>query len=90
MTKVGIRYGGKKGKRQSLGISDDYMVVRSREQGSLTERGISAASRKLLEDFESVYRIRELAGLDRDTVRVGAIGTRYVDGKGLVPGAINR
>ena len=40
--------------------------------------------------FESVYRIRDLAGLSRDSARVGAIGTRYVAGSGIVPGAINR
>jgi len=40
--------------------------------------------------IESVYEIRELAGLDRETARVGAIGTRYETGRGIVPGNINR
>ena len=40
--------------------------------------------------IESVYTIRDLAGLDRDTARVGAIGTRYEAGRGMIPGNINR
>ena len=40
--------------------------------------------------IESVYEIRALAGLDRDTARVGAIGTRYEAGRGIIPGNINR
>lgn len=40
--------------------------------------------------FEAVYRIRELAGMTRDTARVGAIGTRYESGRGIVAGNINR
>ncbi len=40
--------------------------------------------------FESVYRIRELAAMDRDRARIGAIGTRYETGRGVVPGNINR
>jgi 7,8-dihydropterin-6-yl-methyl-4-(beta-D-ribofuranosyl)aminobenzene 5'-phosphate synthase len=40
--------------------------------------------------IESVYQIRELAGLDRDTARVGAIGTRFETGSGIIPSRINR
>ena len=40
--------------------------------------------------IESVYRIRELVLLDRERARVGAIGTKFVVGKGIAPGAINR
>ena len=40
--------------------------------------------------IESVYEIRALAGLDRETARVGAIGTRYEAGRGIIPGNINR
>ncbi len=40
--------------------------------------------------IESVYQIRELAGLDRDTARVGAIGTRFETGRGIIPSRINR
>lgn len=40
--------------------------------------------------IESVYEIRASAGLDRDTARVGAIGTRYEAGRGIIPGNINR
>ena len=40
--------------------------------------------------IESVYEIRALAGLDRDTARVGAIGTRFEAGRGIIPGNINR
>ncbi len=40
--------------------------------------------------IESVYQIREQAGLDRDTARVGAIGTRFETGRGIIPSRINR
>lgn len=40
--------------------------------------------------IESVYQIREQAGLDRDTARVGAIGTRFETGRGIIPSQINR
>ncbi|HSF16049.1 MAG TPA: MBL fold metallo-hydrolase [Vicinamibacteria bacterium] len=40
--------------------------------------------------FESTYRIRELAGMDRDHAIVGAIGTRFISGQGILPGNINR
>jgi 7,8-dihydropterin-6-yl-methyl-4-(beta-D-ribofuranosyl)aminobenzene 5'-phosphate synthase len=40
--------------------------------------------------FESVYRIRELAGMNSTTAKIGAVGTRYEPGRGIVPGAINR
>ena len=40
--------------------------------------------------FEAVYRIRELSGMSRETARVGAIGTRYEAGRGIVAGSINR
>ena len=40
--------------------------------------------------FESVYHIREHAKLDRAHALVGAIGTRYISGQGILPGSINR
>jgi len=40
--------------------------------------------------FESVYRIRELAGMNSTTAKIGTVGTRYEPGQGIVPGAINR
>jgi len=40
--------------------------------------------------FEAVVRIRELAGMRRETALIGAIGTRFVAGTGIVPGSINR
>lgn len=40
--------------------------------------------------IESVYRVREFGSMDREQARVGAIGTKFVSGKGIVPGAINR
>lgn len=40
--------------------------------------------------FESVYRIRALTSMDREHARIGAIGTRYETGRGVVPGNINR
>ena len=40
--------------------------------------------------FESVYQIREHAHMDRADALVGAIGTQYITGRGVVPGNINR
>jgi len=40
--------------------------------------------------FESVYQIREHAHMDRADALVGAIGTQYITGRGIVPGNINR
>ena len=40
--------------------------------------------------FESVYQIREHAHMDRAHALVGAIGTRYGTGRGIMPGNINR
>ena len=40
--------------------------------------------------IESVYTIRELAGLNRETARVGSVSTRYESGRGIIPGSINR
>lgn len=39
---------------------------------------------------ESLYRLRDLAGLSRATAVVGAVGSGYEDGKGLRPGLIAR
>ena len=40
--------------------------------------------------LESVFHIREQAGMSRSTALVGAIGTKFVSGKGIEPGGINR
>ena len=40
--------------------------------------------------FEAVFRIRELAGMEREHAVIGAIGTRFEAGSGIVPGNINR
>lgn len=40
--------------------------------------------------LESTFRIRDLAGLDRDHAIVGAIGTKFISGRGIEPGDINR
>ena len=40
--------------------------------------------------IESVYRIREIAGLSRHTAAVGAVGAAFELGKGLDPGSIAR
>ena len=40
--------------------------------------------------LEAVYRMRSASGMSRETARVGAIGTRFVSGQGIVPGNINR
>ncbi|MCB1741408.1 MAG: MBL fold metallo-hydrolase [Gammaproteobacteria bacterium] len=40
--------------------------------------------------IEPLYRIRELSGLDRRTAVVGAVGARFVQGKGFEPGVLAR
>ena len=40
--------------------------------------------------FEAVHRVREVAGMSRETALIGAIGTRFEAGIGIVPGNINR
>jgi len=40
--------------------------------------------------IDSVFHIRENTSMDRGRALVGAIGTRFVLGKGIVPGAVNR
>ena len=38
----------------------------------------------------SSERVAELAGMSRDNALIGAIGTRFEAGEGIVPGNINR
>ena len=40
--------------------------------------------------FETVVRIRELAGMRREQAVIGAVGTRFETASGIVTGAINR
>lgn len=40
--------------------------------------------------FETVLRIRELAGMGREQAAIGAIGTRFEAGSGIVRGNVNR
>ena len=40
--------------------------------------------------IESVYRLRELAGLTRATAAVGAVGSTYTHGSGIDPGVLAR
>ena len=71
-----------------LFAADDEVLQWTAERAS--ELGLGGFLGSHCTGFESVYRIRELAGLSRETARVGAIGTKYVAGSGIVPGAINR
>lgn len=56
----------------------------------LAEQGLGCLLGSHCTGFEAVYRIRELSGMTRETARVGAVGTRYETGRGIVAGAINR
>ena len=71
-----------------LFAADDEVLQWTAERAS--DAGLGGFLGSHCTGFESVYRIRDLAGLSRDSARVGAIGTRYVAGSGIVPGAINR
>jgi subtilisin family serine protease len=57
---LNVRFGGKKGKRFALRLTDDLMVVRTRGKRSVRETDVSAKAREALDPFESVYRIPEV------------------------------
>jgi 7,8-dihydropterin-6-yl-methyl-4-(beta-D-ribofuranosyl)aminobenzene 5'-phosphate synthase len=67
--------------------SDDVL---SWTAGELEKLGLDYFLGSHCTGFESVYRIRELASLTRERALVGAIGTKFVVGKGIDAGAINR
>jgi len=60
MTNVQFRYGGKKGKKQSLRVSNDLVIVRTHGQKSLRESQVSPKCHQTLQDFTSVFRIPEV------------------------------
>ena len=70
-----------------VAASEDVLRWTSEE---LAQRGLGSFVGAHCTGFESVYRIRELAGMDRERARIGAIGTRYETGRGIVAGNINR
>ncbi len=67
--------------------SDDVLSWTSKE---LQKLGLGYFLGSHCTGFESVYRIRELGSMNRERARVGAIGTKFVSGKGIEAGAINR
>jgi len=58
--------------------------------GKLREFGVANFLGAHCTGIEAVYRIRQLAGLNRKTCAVGAVGAVFELGKGLDPGAIAR
>ena len=94
---VHVRFGGKRGKRFALRVSDDLMVVRTHGQGSVRDGDVAAKTHVALDPFESVFRIPE-AGVevlrcrapravrsvrDRARVTVGAEESVRFAGRGL-------
>src|SRR6266545_1120942 len=61
-----VRYGGKTGKRYSLAVSDDRVVVRSRDRGVVADTrpfevaALSAKARRTLADFELEVQFRDV------------------------------
>ena len=62
------RYNGKKGKKRSLVVSPDYVVVRTRERAAMEPRCMKADSLKALQDLEPMFRY-EAAGVQLLRVR---------------------
>jgi len=59
MTTVMFQYGGAKGKKQKLRISNDYLVIRTRDRDSVSRAAVSAPAREVLRNFQLVYRFVE-------------------------------
>lgn len=57
---------------------------------ALTRVGIEHFMGAHCTGIEAVFRLREYAGLKRATAVVGAVGARFVAGRGLEPGALAR
>ena len=70
-----------------FGASDEDLEWTARQ---LVDQGLGHLLGSHCTGLEAVYRMRAAAGMTRDTARVGAIGTRFVAGKGIEPGMINR
>jgi len=64
-----VRYGGKTGKRYSLAVSDDRVVVRTRDRGAVADTrpfevaALSAKARRTMADFELEVQFRD-AGVE--------------------------
>jgi 7,8-dihydropterin-6-yl-methyl-4-(beta-D-ribofuranosyl)aminobenzene 5'-phosphate synthase len=58
--------------------------------GKLKEFGVRHLMGAHCTGIEAVYRLRELAGLTRQTAVVGAVGASYTHGKGIDPTALAR
>jgi 7,8-dihydropterin-6-yl-methyl-4-(beta-D-ribofuranosyl)aminobenzene 5'-phosphate synthase len=70
-----------------FGATDDELSWTSER---LTEMELGSLLGSHCTGFEAVYRIRQLAGMSRGRAKVGAIGTRYEAGRGIVAGSINQ
>ena len=58
--------------------------------GKLKEFGVRHLLGAHCTGIEAVYRLRQLAGLTRQTAVVGAVGATYVHGKGIDPTVLAR
>lgn len=70
-----------------FGASDEDLEWTAEQ---LVEQGLGHLLGSHCTGLEAVYRMRAAADMNRDTARVGAIGTRFVAGQGIEPGQINR
>src|SRR4029453_10831546 len=78
-----VRYGGKTGKRYSLAISDDRVVVRSKDRSAVAEvrpfevAALSTQARRTMTDLEREVKFRD-GGVEvwRTKVRRGSSSVR--------------
>ena len=70
-----------------FGASDETLAWTA---GKLKEFGIRHLIGAHCTGIEAVYRLRELAGLTRQTAVVGAVGATYTHGKGIDPTVLAR
>jgi 7,8-dihydropterin-6-yl-methyl-4-(beta-D-ribofuranosyl)aminobenzene 5'-phosphate synthase len=70
-----------------FGASDETLAWTA---GKLKEFGIRYLIGAHCTGIEAVYRLRDLAGLTRQTAVVGAVGATYTHGKGIDPTPLAR
>jgi 7,8-dihydropterin-6-yl-methyl-4-(beta-D-ribofuranosyl)aminobenzene 5'-phosphate synthase len=70
-----------------FGASDETLAWTA---GKLKEFGVRHLLGAHCTGIEAVFRLRELAGLTRQTAVVGAVGATYTHGKGIDPTALAR
>ena len=52
-----FRYGGRNGQPQTLEVSTDHLVVRTRDRTALDERRLSSPSREAISELRPVFRL---------------------------------